>query len=313
MDKTKTLELLKKKSHAVTNQDVDYLFSANKSKTKGFFSLIYGKIGLIDVSKVVEIEDFKTYAILFADKEFKSLRIDSILKELNIVQKPEWLKNYRSFDKSGKLSVILDLKKALKSKKAEDSNLVIDLIVKLFDLDSSNSDFRVTIAKNLARNGRISQHNESRFAYELNNLIQRLLYNQKGLRFDLYYNLKEDYFTMSPHDEFQFKLGTVQIEIKKGKLNSLGQKMIQDNVNCNEVFKEELSNKLLQFIKKAEKNKFDFKNFNHKEVPLEFVSENSIIEGLSELKLKDAKTILEGLDEDTKAFLSKIISDNFSL
>lgn len=32
MDKTKTLELLKKKSHAVTNQDVDYLFSANKSK-----------------------------------------------------------------------------------------------------------------------------------------------------------------------------------------------------------------------------------------------------------------------------------------
>jgi len=107
------------------------------------------------------------------------------------------------------------LKKALKSKKAEDSNLVIDLIVKLFDLDSSNSDFRVTIAKNLARNGRIIQHNESRFAYELNNLIQRLLYNQKGLRFDLYYNLKEDYFTMSPHDEFQFKLGTVQIEIKK--------------------------------------------------------------------------------------------------
>jgi len=27
-------------------------------------------------------------------------------------------------------------------------------------------------------------------------------------------------------------------------------------------------------------------------VPIEFVSENSIIEGLSELKLKDAKTIL---------------------
>jgi len=48
-------------------------------------------------------------------------------------------------------------------------------------------------------------------------------------------------------------------------------------------------------------------------VPIEFVSENSIIEGLSELKLKDAKTILEGLDEDTKTFLSKIISDNFSL
>ena len=92
MDKTQKLELLKKKSRTVTNQDVDYLFSANKSKTKGFFSLIYGKIGLIEVSKVVEIEDFKTYAILFADKEFKSLRIDSILKELNIVQKPEWLK-----------------------------------------------------------------------------------------------------------------------------------------------------------------------------------------------------------------------------
>lgn len=172
------------------------------------------------------------------------------------------------------------------------SKLVIDLIVKLFDLDSSNSDFRVTIAKNLAHNGRISQHNESRFAYELNNLIQRLLYNQKGLRFDLYYNLKEDYFTMSPHDEFQFKLGTVQIEIKKGKLNSLGTKLIQDNVNCNEVFKEELSNKLLQFIKKSDKDKFDFKNFNHKEVPLEFVSENSIVEGLSGLKLKEVETLL---------------------
>lgn len=60
MDKTQKLALLNKKSHTVTNQDVDYLFSANKSKTKGFFSLIYGKIGLIDVSKVVEIEDFKT-------------------------------------------------------------------------------------------------------------------------------------------------------------------------------------------------------------------------------------------------------------
>lgn len=313
MDKTQKLELLKKKSRTVTNQDVDYLFSANKSKTKGFGSLIFGKLGLIDVSKVVEIEDFKTYAILLADKEFKSLRIDSILKELNIVQKPEWLKNYKSFDKSGKLSVILDLKKALRSQTNKDFNVVIDLIIELFDLDSSNPDFKVTIAKNLAHNGRISPHNKSRFAYELNNLIERLLYNQKGLRFNLYYNFKEDYFTMNPYDEFQFKLGTVQIEMKKGKLNSLGHKLIQDNINCKEVFKEELSQKLLQFIKKAEKDKFDFKNFNHKEVPLEFVSENSIVEGLSGLKLKEVEILLESLDKDSKTFLSKIISDNFNL
>ena len=64
---------------------------------------------------------------------------------------------------------------------------------------------------------------------------------------------------------------------------------------------------------KSSKKSFLINNFNHKEVPIEFVSENSIIEGLSELKLKDAKTILEGLDEDTKAFLFKIISDNFNL
>jgi len=56
------------------------------------------------------------------------------------------------------------IKKDLKSKKNEDFSPAIDLIIKPFDFDSSNSDFRVTIAKNLARNGHISQHNESHFA-----------------------------------------------------------------------------------------------------------------------------------------------------
>ena len=48
-------------------------------------------------------------------------------------------------------------------------------------------------------------------------------------------------------------------------------------------------------------------------VPIEFVSENSIVEGLSGLKLKEVETLLESLDKDSKTFLSKIISDNFSL
>lgn len=72
MDKTKNLELLKKKSNTVTNQDVDYLFSANKSKTKGFFSLIYGKLDLLMFLKLLRLKISK---LMQSFLQTKNLRV----------------------------------------------------------------------------------------------------------------------------------------------------------------------------------------------------------------------------------------------
>lgn len=79
-----TLEQLKKKSTSVTIEDVDYLFSANKSKTKGLFSLIFGKGSFIDQEKTIGLKEFKDTASLFANKRFEKLKVDNILSSLKL-------------------------------------------------------------------------------------------------------------------------------------------------------------------------------------------------------------------------------------
>lgn len=69
MDKmNSTLEELKKKTTSVTIEDVDYLFTANKSKTVGLFSLIFRKENSINYDQPVGLKEFKDVADVFANK-----------------------------------------------------------------------------------------------------------------------------------------------------------------------------------------------------------------------------------------------------
>ena len=283
-----TLEQLKKKASSVTIEDVDYLFTANKSKTVGLFSLIFGKEKSIDYSKPVGLKEFKDVADVFANKRFQELKVDNILSALKINKKPQWLNNYDLFQKSNKLELLLKLKKIFNSKSKVELSVIEEAIAELFDLDKNDFDFKVLIAKNfdhanysnLNYNQYFQCNRGARVAFgsTVNDLISKLTSDEKSIGFSLYYNLKDDYFTMNPEDEFQFKLGNVCLEFKKGKLNSLAYKLSKNNSSkLKEIMKEELSNSLSEFINKAKNKQFNFKNFVYKEVPLSFVSEDSIL------------------------------------
>lgn len=324
MDKmNSTLEELKKKATSVTIEDVDYLFTANKSKTVGLFSLIFGKGKSIDYSKPVGLKEFKDVADVFANKRFQELKVDNILSALKINKKPQWLNNYDSFQKSNKRKLLLKLKKIFNSKSKVELSVIEEEIAELFGLDKNDFDFRLLIAKNfdhanysnLSYNQYFQYNRGERIAFgaELNELILKLTSNEKSIGFSLYYNLKDDYFTMNPEDEFQFNLGKVFLEFKKGKLNSLAYKLSKNNSNAKEIMKEELSNSLSEFVNKAKNKQFNFKNFIHKEVPLSFVSEDSILNGIEKYKLKEIFNLFEKMDEESKVLFFKIISTKFKL
>lgn len=324
MDKmNSTLEELKKKATSVTIEDVDYLFTANKSKTVGFFSLIFGKEKLINHDQPVGLKEFKDVADVFANKRFQELNLDNILSELKINKKPQWLDNYDSFQKSNKRKLLLKLKKIFNSNSKVELSVIEEAIAELFDLDKNDFDFRVLIAKNfdhanysnLNYNQYFQCNRGARVAFgsALNDLISKLTADEKSLGFSLYYNLKDDYLTMNPQDEFQFKLGDVCLEFKKGKLNSFAYKLSKNNSNLKEIMKEELSNSLSEFINKAKNKQFNFKNFVYKEVPLSFVSEDSILKEVENYKLKEIFKLSEKIDEESKALLFKIISKKFEL
>lgn len=317
-----TLEQLKKKATSVTIEDVDYLFTANKSKTVGLFSLILGKGKLIDYSKPVGLKEFKEVADVFANKRFKELNLDNILHELKINKKPQWLDNYDSFQKSNKRKLLLKLKKIFNSNSKVELSVIEKGIAELFDLDKNDFDLRVLIAKNfdhanysnLNYNQYFQCNRGARVAFgaALNDLISKLTADERSIGFSLYYNLKDDYFTMNPEDEFQFKLGNVCLEFKKGKLNSLAYKLSKNNnSNLKEIMKEELSNSLSEFIHKAKNKQFNFKNFVYKEVPLSFVPEDSILKEVENYKLKEIFKLSEEIDEESKVLLFKIISEKF--
>lgn len=319
-----TLEQLKKKATSVTIEDVDYLFTANKSKTVGLFSLILGKGELIDYSKPVGLKEFKEVADVFANKRFKELNLDNILHELKINKKPQWLDNYDSFQKSNKRKLLLKLKKIFNSNSKVELSVIEEGIAELFDLDKNDFDLRVLIAKNfdhanysnLNYNQYFQCNRGARVAFgaTLNDLISKLTADERSIGFTLYYNLKEDYFTMNPEDEFQFKLGNVCLEFKKGKLNSLAYKLSKNNnSNLKEIMKEELSHSLSEFINKAKNKQFNFKNFVYKEVPLSFVPEDSILKEVEDYKLKEIFKLSEEIDEESKVLLFKIISEKFKL
>lgn len=318
-----TLEQLKKKATSVTIEDVDYLFTANKSKTVGLFSLIFGKGESINLDQPIGLKEFKDVADVFANKRFQELNVDNILSELKINKKPQWLDNYDSFQKSNKRKLLLKLKKIFNSNSKVELSVIEKAIAELFDLDKNDFDFRVLIAKNfdhanysnLNYNQYFQCNRGARVAFgsALNDLISKLTADEKSLGFSLYYNLKDDYFTMNPQDEFQFKLGDVCLEFKKGKLNSFSYKLSKNNSNLKEIMKEELSNSLSEFINKAKNKQFNFKNFVYKEVPLSFVSEDSILKEVENYKLKEIFKLSEKIDEESKALLFKIISEKFEL
>ena len=305
-----TLEQLKKKATSVTIEDVDYLFTANKSKTVGLFSLILGKGKLIDYSKPVGLKEFKEVADVFANKRFKELNLDNILHELKINKKPQWLDNYDSFQKSNKRKLLLKLKKIFNSNSKVELSVIEEGVAELFDLDKNNFDLRVLIAKNfdhanysnLNYNQYFQCNRGARVAFgaTLNDLISKLTADERSIGFSLYYNLKDDYFTMNPEDEFQFNLGKVCLEFKKGKLNSLAYKLSKNNSNVKEIMKEELSHSLSEFIHKAKNKQFNFKNFVYKEVPLSFVPEDSILKEVENYKLKEIFKLSEEIDEESK-------------
>ena len=319
-----TIEQLKKKASSVTIEDVDYLFTANKSKTVGLFSLILGKGKSIDYSKPVGLKEFKEVADVFVNKRFKELNLDNILHELKINKKPQWLDNYDSFQKSNKRKLLLNLKKIFNSNSKVELSVIEKGIAELFDLDKNDFDLRVLIAKNfdhanysnLNYNQYFQCNRGARVAFgaTLNDLISKLTADERSIGFSLYYNLKEDYFTMNPEDEFQFKLGNVCLEFKKGKLNSLAYKLSKNNnSNLKEIMKEELSHSLSEFINKAKNKQFNFKNFVYKEVPLSFVPEDSILKEVENYKLKEIFKLSEEIDEESKVLLFKIISEKFKL
>lgn len=318
-----TLEKLKKKASSVTIEDVDYLFTANKSKTVGLFSLIFGKEKSIDYSKPIGLKEFKDVVDVFANKRFQELKVDNILSALKINKKPQWLNNYDLFQKSNKLELLLKLKKIFNSKSKVELSVIEEEIAELFGLDKNDFDFRLLIAKNfdhanysnLSYNQYFQYNRGERIAFgsELTELISKLTSNEKSIGFSLYYNLKDDYFTMNPEDEFQFNLGKVCLEFKKGKLNSLAYKLSKNNSNVKEIMKEELSNSLSEFVNKAKNKQFNFKNFIHKEVPLSFVSEDSILNGIEKYKLKEIFKLFEKMDEESKSLFFKIISKKFKL
>lgn len=324
MDKmNSTLEELKKKATSVTIEDVDYLFTANKSKTVGLFSLIFGKGKSINHDQPVGLKEFKDVADVFANKRFQELNLDNILRELKINKKPQWLDNYDSFQKSNKHKLLFKLKKIFNSNSKIELSVIEEAIAELFDLDKNDFDFRVLIAKNfdhanysnLNYNQYFQCNRGARVAFgsALNDLISKLTADEKSLGFSLYYNLKDDYFTMNPEDEFQFKLGDVCLEFKKGKLNSLAYKLSKNNSNLKEIMKEELSHSLSEFINKAKNKQFNFKNFVYKEIPLSFVSEDSILKEIENYKLKEIFILSEKIDEESKALLFEIISKKFEL
>lgn len=324
MDKmNSTLEELKKKATSVTIEDVDYLFTANKSKTVGLFSLIFGKGKSINHDQPVGLKEFKDVADVFANKRFQELNLDNILRELKINKKPQWLDNYDSFQKSNKRKLLFKLKEIFNSNSKIELSVIEEAIAELFDLDKNDFDFRVLIAKNfdhanysnLNYNQYFQCNRGARVAFgsALNDLISKLTTDEKSLGFSLYYNLKDDYFTMNPEDEFQFKLGDVCLEFKKGKLNSLAYKLSKNNSNLKEIMKEELSHSLSEFINKAKNKQFNFKNFVYKEIPLSFVSEDSILKEIENYKLKEIFILSEKIDEESKALLFEIISKKFEL
>lgn len=324
MDKmNSTLEELKKKATSVTIEDVDYLFTANKSKTVGLFSLIFRKEKSINYDQPVGLKEFKDAADVFANKRFQELNLDNILHELKIDKKPQWLDNYDSFQKSNKRKLLLKLKKIFNSKSKVELSIIEEDIAELFDLDKNNFDFKILIAKNFDHanysNLNYNQYFQCNrgarvvFGSALNDLISKLTAYEKSMGFSLYYNLKDDYFTMNPEDEFQFKLGDVCLEFKKGKLNSFAYKLSKNNPNLKEIMKEELSHSLSEFINKAKNKQFNFKNFIYKEVPLNFVSEDSILKEVENYKLKEIFKLLEKVDEESKTLLLKIISTKFEL
>ena len=324
MDKmNSTLEQLKKKSTSVTIEDVDYLFSANKSKTKGLFSLIFGKGSFIDQEKTIGLKEFKDTASLFANKRFEKLKVDNILSSLKLDKKPEWMNDYNSFSESNKLEVLLKLKKIFTSKSKVELSVIEEVIAELFDLDKNDFDFRILITKNFDHanysNLTYNQYFNSNlgertiFGSELNQLIFQLTSDEESLGFRLYYNLTDDCFTMNPQDDFQFKLGQVSLKFQNGKLNSFSYKLIQNNLNLEEIMKEELSNSLAKFVDKAENKQFTFKNFLHKEVPLCFVSDALIYKGIRNFKLKQIFEMSEKMDEESKRLFFEVVSKKFKL
>lgn len=242
-----TLEQLKKKATSVTIEDVDYLFTANKSKTVGLFSLIFRKEKSINYDQPVGLKEFKDVADVFANKRFQELNLDNILHELKIDKKPQWLDNYDSFQKSNKRKLLLKLKKIFNSKSKVELSVIEEDVAELFDLDKNNCDFKILIAKNFDHanysNLNYNQYFQCNrgarvvFGSSLNDLISKLTADEKSMGFFLYYNLKDDYFTMNPEDEFQFKLGDVCLEFKKGKLNSFAYKLSKNNPNLKEIMK----------------------------------------------------------------------------
>lgn len=302
---------------------MDYLFTANKSKTVGLFSLIFRKEKSINYDQPVGLKEFKDAADVFANKRFQELNLDNILHELKIDKKPQWLDNYDSFQKSNKRKLLLKLKKIFNSKSKVELSIIEEDIAELFDLDKNNFDFKILIAKNFDHanysNLNYNQYFQCNrgarvvFGSALNDLISKLTADEKSMGFSLYYNLKDDYFTMNPEDEFQFKLGDVCLEFKKGKLNSFAYKLSKNNPNLKEIMKEELSHSLSEFINKAKNKQFNFKNFIYKEVPLNFVSEDSILKEVENYKLKEIFKLLEKVDEESKTLLLKIISTKFEL
>ena len=322
MDKMNLIiEQLENKASSVTIEDVDYLFNANKSKTKGIFSVIFGKNNLFDYSKTVDLGDFKTVAFTFANKRFKELKVNNILQSLKLNKKPEWMNDYNSFYKSNKLKTLFKLKKIFYSKRKEDLSVLEEVIAELFDLDKNDFDFRILITKNFdhANYSNLSYFSCNRgdrtvFGSELTEVITKLTSDERSLGFNLYYNLKEDYFTMNPEDEFQFNLGEICLEFKNGKLNSFAYKLINKyESNLKEIVKEELSNNLYEFVNKAKNKQFNFKNFLHKEVPLEFVSESSILKGINNFKMKEVFKLSEKMDEESKELFFQVVSKKFKL
>ena len=318
-----TLEQLKKKASSVTIEDVDYLFTANKSKIVGLFSLIFGKEKSIDYSKPVGLKEFKDVADVFANKRFQELKVDNILSALKINKKPQWLNNYDLFQKSNKLELLLKLKKIFNSKSKVELSVIEEEIAELFGLDKNDFDFRILITKNFDHANysnlnyrqyfQCNRGERIAFGSELNNLISKLTSDEKSIGFSLYYNLKDDYFTMNPGDEFQFNLGKVCLEFKKGKLNSLAYKLSKNDSNLKEIMREELSNSLSDFINKAKNKQFSFKNFIYKEVPLSFVSEDSILKGVEKYRLEEIFKLSEKMDEEAKSLFFEIISKKFKL